>query len=60
MQTTADHPGEPLRYLKVRIPVRQHIEPHTLSLLTDRSLSDIVDEALTLYVQKLPAEGRLT
>jgi len=40
--------------LKVRIPVKYHMQLHTLKILRGKSLSDAVTEALDEYFAKAP------
>lgn len=49
--------GEPtrLKTLKVQIPVAYHVRLHSLKVLTGRSISDTVTEAVGRY---LHGEGR--
>lgn len=42
-----------LRALKVKIPVRQHIQLRTLKVLTGKNLSQTVREALGRYFEDL-------
>ncbi len=44
----------PAKDLKVRIPVKYHMQLHTLKILRGKSLSDAVTEALDDYFQKTP------
>ena len=41
--------------LKVRIPVKYHMQLHTLKILRGKSLSDAVTEALDEYFAKNPS-----
>lgn len=39
--------------LKVTLPIRQHIRLRTLKLLTDRTMSEITEEAVDRYLDQL-------
>ena len=43
------------RILKVRLPLDMHIQLHSIKILTGRSISDAVEEALTEYFAVLGA-----
>lgn len=43
-----------LKQVRVKIPVRQHIQLHSLRLLTDRTISEIVRDALDRWFEELP------
>lgn len=42
--------------LRVRLPVKQHLELHKLKLLTDQNMSEIVCDALEAYVDVEPID----
>ena len=46
--------AHPNKDLKVRIPVKYHMQLHTLKILRGKSLSDAVAEALDDYFTKQP------
>ena len=48
--------GLPNKDLKVRIPVKYHMQLHTLKILKGKSLSDAVTEALDDYFAKAPPQ----
>lgn len=43
--------------LKVKVPVKQHIDLHTIKILTGKNMSETVTEAIALYIKTLKEEG---
>lgn len=43
--------------MKVQLPVRQHIELHSLRVLTDRNISEIVRDAVARYLDLVKEDG---
>lgn len=43
--------------MKVQLPLHQHVKLHSLRVLTDRSISDMVEIAVGNYVDLLREEG---
>lgn len=49
-------PGD-TKPLKVQLPLHQHVKLHSLRVLTDRNISDMVEIAVANYLDLVEEEG---
>lgn len=51
---------EELKEIKVKLPVRQLLQLHYAKLTSDRSISEVVNQALSVYFAELRARAHPT
>ncbi len=48
-----------LKEVKVKIPMGHHVKLHSMKVLTGKQISNAVTEALDLYFEEMPDDGKM-